>query len=143
MTATPWQAEAARFRRRLVTPEGVDLGLTLASSGQRCGAFMLDLLFILLGIILLTVIALLGGFSVGGSAAPVMAILWLLGFFLLRNGYFILMEMRPRAATFGKRITGLRVVARNGGRLTADAVIAEPAAGDSNRGTRRAASRFR
>jgi uncharacterized RDD family membrane protein YckC len=122
-TAT-WQAEATRFRRRLVTPEGVDLGLTLASAGQRCAAFTLDLIFILLGIIVLTIIALVGGFSVGGDAGPVMAILWLLGFFLLRNGYFILMEMRPRAATFGKRITALRVVARNGGRLTADAVIA-------------------
>ena len=29
--------------------------------------------------------------------------IWLLGFFMLRNGYFILMEMGPRAATFGKR----------------------------------------
>ena len=122
--AAPWQAEAARFRRRLVTPEGVDLGLTLASAGQRCAAFILDLLFILLALILLTVFALVGGLSVGGNAGPVMVILWLLGFFLLRNGYFILMEMRPRAATFGKRLTGLRVVARNGGRLTADAVIA-------------------
>jgi hypothetical protein len=34
------------------------------------------------------------------------------------------MEMGPRAATYGKRLTGLRVVARNGGRLTADMVIA-------------------
>ena len=122
--AAPWQIDANRYRRRLVTPEGVDLGLTLASAGQRCGAFMLDLLFILLGLILLTIFALIGGLSVGGSAVPVMSILWLLGFFLLRNGYFILMEMRPRAATFGKRLTGLRVVARSGGRLTADAVIA-------------------
>ena len=50
--------------------------------------------------------------------------IWLLGFFLLRNGYFILMEMGPRAATFGKRASGLRVVARSGERLTADRVIA-------------------
>jgi len=52
------------------------------------------------------------------------AVIWLLGFFLLRNGYFIWLEMGPRAATLGKRLTGLRVVARNGGRLSADMVIA-------------------
>ena len=34
------------------------------------------------------------------------------------------MEMGPRAATFGKRGAGLRVVARSGERLTADRVIA-------------------
>ena len=34
------------------------------------------------------------------------------------------MEMGPRAATFGKRAVGLRVVARSGERLTADRVIA-------------------
>ena len=38
-------------------------------------------------------------------------VVWLLGFFLLRNFYFVLMEMGPRAATFGKRAMGLRVVA--------------------------------
>ena len=32
--------------------------------------------------------------------------------------------MGPRAATFGKRANGLRVVARSGARLTADAVVA-------------------
>ena len=43
---------------------------------------------------------------------------------LSANFYFIIMEMSPRAATFGKRALGLRVVARSGERLTADRVIA-------------------
>ena len=34
------------------------------------------------------------------------AIIWLLGFFLLRNFYFTLFEMRARAATPGKRRDG-------------------------------------
>ena len=44
--------------------------------------------------------------------------------FLLRNAYFILFELGPRAATPGKRALGLRVAARNGGRLTSDMVFA-------------------
>lgn len=113
------------MRRRLVTPEGVDLGLTLAAAGQRMSAFLLDLL-IMLGVLIAMSLAAFFGLAAllrtGGG--ELMAILWLLGFFVLRNGYFIIMEMGPRAATFGKRITGLRVVARSGARLTADAVIA-------------------
>lgn len=114
----------AAMRRRLVTPEGVDLGLSLATAGQRMTAFMLDGLLMLTSLIVMTLIVVLGLFATGGTAGQALAIIWLLGFFLLRNFYFILMEMGPRAATYGKRIAGLRVVARDGGRLTADAVIA-------------------
>ena len=115
-------AEEKRIRRTLVTPEGVDISLKLADGGQRFSAFLLDLLFMLAILIGGTLLAALGAFSTGSGSAG--AIIWLLGAFVLRNGYFIIMEMGPRAATFGKRICGLRVVARNGGRLTADAVIA-------------------
>jgi uncharacterized RDD family membrane protein YckC len=53
--------------------------------------------------------------------------IWLLGAFLLRNGYFVLFELGPRAATPGKRALGLRVIARDGGRLTAEAIFARNA----------------
>ena len=113
------------MRRRLITPEGVDLGLVLAAGGQRVSAFLLDLVTMFTTLVVLTILCVLGGIFGGGNAALQLGvIIWLLGFFALRNGYFILMEMGPRAATFGKRMTGRRVVARNGGRLTADAVIA-------------------
>jgi len=111
-------------RRSLVTPEGVDLSLRLADIGQRVTAFLVDLLImtaILIGVSLLLV-AMIAATGVAG--VEIGAIVWLLGFFVLRNGYFILMEIGPRAATFGKRGAGLRVVARNGERLTADRVIA-------------------
>jgi uncharacterized RDD family membrane protein YckC len=117
------RAEAAK-RRSLVTPEGVDLSLKLADIGQRIPAFLLDLLIMLALLVGLTIICVVGAFTVGLTGAEVALIIWLLGFFLLRNFYFILMEMGPRAATFGKRATGLRVVARSGERLTADRVIA-------------------
>jgi uncharacterized RDD family membrane protein YckC len=111
-------------RRALVTPEGVDLGVVLGEAGQRAGAFLLDALILCIVLVVMTLIAIFGIFGVGDQALQPVAVIWLLGFFVLRNGYFIAMEMRPRAATFGKRIVGLRVVARDGGRLTGDAVIA-------------------
>jgi uncharacterized RDD family membrane protein YckC len=118
------ELDEQRIRRSLVTPEGVDLSLRLAQGGQRLSAFLLDLLIILGILIAGTLLILLGAYALGGDATEPAVVLWLLGFFLLRNGYFILQELGPRAATWGKRICGLRVVSRNGGRLTADAVIA-------------------
>ena len=44
--------------------------------------------------------------------------------FLSRYGYFLCFELGPRGATPGKRALGIRVAARGGGRLTAEAVIA-------------------
>jgi len=115
--------EAAK-RRTLITPEGVDLSLKLADVGQRVGAFLVDGL-IMIGILIgLTLIAIAAIAAIGLQRGELVAVIWLLGFFMLRNGYFILMEMGPRAATFGKRGAGLRVVARSGERLTADRVIA-------------------
>jgi uncharacterized RDD family membrane protein YckC len=116
--------QEGRVRRTLITPEGVDLSLKNAEMGQRAGAFALDFLILILGLVALTLLAVALLYAGGVSTGPVAVIIWLLGGFLLRNFYFILMEMGSRAATFGKRIIGIRVVARNGARLTADAVIA-------------------
>lgn len=116
--------ESVDPRRILVTPEGVALNLSLALAGQRISALFIDLL-IMGGSMIGATIALLSlAIGIGdGGAAKIIGVLWLLGFFFIRNGYFIIMEMGPRAATWGKRAQGLRVVARNGGQLTADAVI--------------------
>jgi len=111
-------------RRSLVTPEGVDLSLRLADIGQRIPAFLVDLMLMAAALVALTFVCMVGAFTIGLTSAEIAVIVWLLGFFLLRNFYFILMEMGPRAATFGKRMAGLRVVARSGERLTADRVIA-------------------
>jgi len=61
------------------------------------------------------------------GAQSFLLVLWLLGFFVLRNGWFTLFEMGSRGATPGKRLMGLRVVARDGARLTGAAVIARNA----------------
>ena len=127
-TTAPHLQRAARMqrmnrdrRRRLVTPEGVDLGVVLGDGGARFGAFFLDALILVGALLGLTILA---GFGLASGGGELVGIIWLLGFFVLRNLYFIAMELRPRAATLGKRMLGLRVVARSGGRLTADAVVA-------------------
>src|SRR4051812_589910 len=114
----------ARKRRSLVTPEGVDLSLKLADVSQRIAAFVVDGLIMIGILIALTLLAIAAIAAIGLQRGEIIGVIWLLGFFMLRNGYFILMEMGPRAATFGKRGAGLRVVARSGERLTADRVIA-------------------
>ena len=117
------RAEQA-WRRTLITPEGVDLNLRLADAWQRLGAFVIDLL-VMLGVLLVLRLVLAIVVSVtGDSGLQFGVIIFLLGAFILRNFYFILLEVGPRAATIGKRAMGLRVVARSGERLTADRVIA-------------------
>ena len=111
-------------RRTLITPEGVDLQLSLADGGQRVGAFLID--FIIMTMILVVVTIAFVLMAVPG-AQQLLLILWLIGFFVLRNGWFSLFEMGSRGATPGKRVMGLRVVARDGARLTGAAVIARNA----------------
>ncbi|HEX8574223.1 MAG TPA: RDD family protein [Allosphingosinicella sp.] len=112
------------MRRSFVTPEGVDLQLELGSAGSRAAAFLLDAMMIVGLLILMTIAIALMGMA---SKAEWLDILWLLGAFVLRNGWFSMFEMGGRGATPGKRLMGLRVVARDGARLTGGAVIARNA----------------
>ena len=114
--------------REFVTPEGVDLRLRVASYSERCGAFILDALLLVAVLAVLTMLVLAAFWRAGSDkGGEVAAVIWLLGAFLLRNFYFIGFEIRTGAATPGKRAMGLRVIARDGGRLTADAVFARNA----------------
>ena len=112
------------LRRSFITPEGVDLKLELASAGARAGAFMIDAMLIMVVLIVISIV--LGLLALSGGGEP-FAVIWLIGFFILRNGWFILFEMGGRGATPGKRMMGLRVVARDGARLTGPAVFARNA----------------
>jgi len=109
--------------RSLITPEGVDLRLTLASGGERAGAFLLDAVIILATLVGLTILVAWAFSATGKDSGETLLMLWLVGAFILRNGYFLLFELTPRAATLGKRALGLRVVTRDGGRLTSEAVF--------------------
>ncbi|MBC7497662.1 MAG: RDD family protein [Sphingomonadaceae bacterium] len=117
--------------RALVTPEGIVLNLQLAGSGQRLWAFVLDLAMMTAMLVALTIAALLliGALALtlpgGGSVAfQVVGVIWLLAAFVLRNLWFVLFEAGRRTATPGKRMVGLRVAARDGDRLTIDALVA-------------------
>lgn len=122
--------------RVMVTPEGISLPLTLASRGTRAGALMLDLMFIgfLMFVTTIALVSIAGGTvavaarlerpSVFGHALQLLFVLWIAAMFLFRNAYFLFFELGPRGATPGKRITGIRIAARDGGRLSAEMVIA-------------------
>ena len=113
--------------RSLITPEGVDLNIRIARLGDRAVALIIDLVIIVGSLLLLTLglVSVLSQLNV--TALDFTYIIWMLGFFALRNFYFTLFEAGRKAATPGKRIMGLRVVARDGAALTADAVFARNA----------------
>ena len=123
MTAIDVTPGERKRQRTMVTPEGLELRLELASVGQRLGALVIDLMII--GAVTLVAIIglLLVASAAGQSAGELVLVVFLLGMFGLRNGYFLAYEMSAKAATPGKRILGLRVAARDGGRLRFDAVF--------------------
>ena len=125
-------------RRTLITPEGIALPVTLASRGSRVGALLIDLTIMAVTLVLSSVALFYIGIKllqmIGTdydkaspslkSALQFLMILYLALLFLLRQGYFLFFELGPRGATPGKRITGVRVAARDGGRLTTEMVLA-------------------
>ena len=116
-----------KMMRELVTPEGVDLRLVLADGGERVSAFLLDVVFII-GVLVVMTLGLVGlAFLLNFRSVEYLGIIWILGFFLLRNFWFIGFELTARAATPGKRIVGLRVTTRDGSPLSANAIFARNA----------------
>jgi uncharacterized RDD family membrane protein YckC len=106
-------------QRQIVTPEGVALTIELADRGSRAAAFMLDVVFLVL-------VMILGGvalFFLGDLLHVWAVVIAILGFFLLRVFYFPYAELRLRGATPGKRLLGLRVIDRNGRPLKPEAIV--------------------
>ncbi len=118
MTAIPLDKERIH---RVPTPEGISLPFVVAGVGDRLAAFLLDLLVIVGGTILVWLLALL--VALVGLPAVGVSFALLVGF-LLWNFYFIHFEIRGGGVTPGKRRMGLRVISRDGGPLTAEAVFA-------------------
>ena len=117
------QVEEKRIRP-LVTPEGARLDFKIATFSERFGAFILDigLQFLIMMAIIFAIATLASAFDFRGWQIA-WAVAQILVFFV-RNFYFIFFEIGRKAATPGKRALGLRVADRQGGRLTANAVIA-------------------
>jgi len=121
--------------RALITPEGLALPVRVAAKGARLGALMIDMIILLFGLYIVNLLLdqLSGGTltaldqETGGAVSSAREFLYIIsvifGFFAW-YGYFLVQELSPRGATFGKRILGVRVAAHGGGRLTPEAVIA-------------------
>ena len=136
MSAATLPGRGADKRRRvMITPEGLALPVTIASRGSRAGALIIDVMIILFGLFafhtLLFWIAggLLEGTNLDPSAAPrgaqeFLQILLIIFVFVAWYGYFLVQELGPRGATLGKRMVGIRIAARSGGRLAPEAVVA-------------------
>lgn len=104
----------------IVGPEGTWLSFPLAGSLERLAAFATDAAFLVVaaGIVLC---------GLGAAASVHSSFLVAIGivfFFAVRHGYFLFFETLLQGATPGKRILGLRVVSRDGGRLRLEAIIA-------------------
>jgi uncharacterized RDD family membrane protein YckC len=122
VTAPPAAAPAERTRE-VVTPEGVPVRFAVALAGDRLGAFMLDLLFIL-GIVLAVTVPLGVLAARGAFEADVVVAAAILAVFLVRTFYFAFFELSWQGQTPGKRRLRIRAVEARGGPLTAEAIIA-------------------
>ena len=131
--AVPTRLVGNSRERMMVTPEGIALPLTLASRGTRFAALIIDLTIISLTMAIVQLLIKLTGIGVlvgDGteaddrlSALAFLSAIYIVVMFLYHYAYFLYFELGPRGATLGKRITGIRIAARDGGRLSAEMVI--------------------
>jgi uncharacterized RDD family membrane protein YckC len=124
-----------RRARTLVTPEGLTLPIALAPRAARAGALIIDVMILCSALVAVQLVLLwiVSGMLTGtamdpdqlsSGAAEFLGIVLALFVFAAWYGYFLVQELGPRGATFGKRIVGIRIAARGAMRLTPEAVIA-------------------
>jgi len=106
-------------------PDHVDLEFELAGLGSRFSAYLIDLVFIVLLIVLVGVVILLAGIASLGSMMKIFhgasgwAASWglavlLLIIFLINWGYYVFFEGLRRGSTPGKKRLGIRVIRQDG-----------------------------
>ena len=111
-----------RKRRTIISPEGIEIGVDLATRGERLAAFALDMTFMAAAVIILCLVAILIFFARVNLNIGLTVILFLS--FLVRCAYFIHFELAWQGRTPGKKICGIRVIDRAGGPLRPSSVIA-------------------
>lgn len=79
MTAVGATPATDKFVRRFITPEGADLSLRLATGGDRAGAFLIDIVIIVIALVALSIVVGILIVSLGGQSAEIFGIIWLLG----------------------------------------------------------------
>jgi len=106
---------------QLMPPERVPLRFTVSSVGDRFVAFLLDMIVLtLLGVLVISPFK-ISGISIAEGYGGALAQLIL---FLLRSFYFVFFELIWLGRTPGKRMLKIRVLARDGGPLTAEMLFA-------------------
>lgn len=104
----------------VIGPEGTPLTFPLAGTFERFAAFAVDVVT-LVAFSSFVVCGLGASMALGSSLLVALGIVF---FFAVRHGYFLFFETLLQGATPGKRLLGLRVVARDGGRLRLEAIVA-------------------
>ena len=123
--------EYGRTVAEILTPEGVVLPFINATFGERLGALIIDVIIIVVleffPKLIAFILVITGIFADFAKHHPVsanaLAIVYIFYCFFLETGYFIFFEAGAKAATPGKRLLKLRVIAHDGGRLTPAAVF--------------------
>lgn len=105
----------------LRTPEHIELPFAVAAAGTRILAFVIDFAVLSAALVVLIVVFELAG---GGEGDGFLTAFVLLATFLGRNFYFTFSELHFQGQTLGKRRAGIRVIARDGGPLSAEMVFA-------------------
>jgi uncharacterized RDD family membrane protein YckC len=119
------RAETSEADRLLITPEGIPLVVQLAERGERLGATLLDVFFIVVANILIALLFSTAAMSIGGgSESALFLIFFMILRFLLGTFYFTFFELKWNGQTPGKRIYKIRVIDRRGGPLTPASVFA-------------------
>lgn len=104
----------------IVGPEGTLLSFPFASGIERFTAFCFDMGLLII-IMTVAVVGFVASFAIGSS---VLTAFGLVLFFMIRHGYFLFFETFLQGSTPGKRALKLRVIARDGGRLRVEAIVA-------------------
>lgn len=105
---------------RLQTPEGLSLPFVVGAAWDRVAAFVIDMLIVFGATVIVWILA---GLMSAGGRGGIGTSFGILASFLLWNFYFVFCEVHWGGITAGKRRAGLRVIARDGGPLRAEAVF--------------------
>ena len=102
--------------------DNVQLDLPVAPFPLRILAAFLD--YIIFGLIIMALMALgLFGIIWSGARSAWLVAVFILGYFLIEYGYFVALEFWLGGQTPGKKVFGLRVVTRQGGRAPGGAIL--------------------
>ncbi|MCB1339311.1 MAG: RDD family protein [Maritimibacter sp.] len=104
----------------LMPPEGVPISLEVAAIGTRIAAQLTDLVVTFIGSVALVILLVVLKVTDPDTIFALAAFL----FFAIRVPYYIVSELLWNGRTLGKRLMAIKVVAEDGGTLTAHALVA-------------------